>query len=67
MREFKDRQIKALIKKKYGGQEMSTPDKANYILYSIVYIVIGFAILRGFFKISGSSKNFPKSKRKNDK
>ena len=46
---------------------MSTPDKANYILYSIVYIVIGIAILRGFFKISGSSKNFPESKKKDDK
>ena len=46
---------------------MSIPDKANYILYSIVYIVVGFIILRGFFKISGSSKNFPKSKRKDDK
>ena len=46
---------------------MSTPDKANYILYSIVYIVLGIAILRGFFKISGSSKNFPKPKKKDDK
>jgi hypothetical protein len=46
---------------------MSIPDKANYILYSLVYIVIGVAILRGFFKISGSSKKFPKPKRKNDK
>lgn len=40
---------------------MSMPDKANYILYSIVYIVIGVAILRGFFKVSGSSKKFPRS------
>ena len=46
---------------------MSTPDKANYILYSIVYIIVGLVILRGFLKISGSSKNFPKSKRKDDK
>ena len=46
---------------------MSIPDKANYILYSIVYIVIGVAILRGFFKNSGSSKNFPKSKKKDDR
>ena len=46
---------------------MSMPDKANYILYSIVYIVVGFFILRGFIKISGSSKNFPKSKSKQDK
>jgi len=46
---------------------MSIPDKANYILYSLVYIFIGVAILWGFFKISGSSKSFPKSKRKNDK
>jgi hypothetical protein len=46
---------------------MSIPDKANYILYSLVYIVIGVAILRGFLKISGSSKNFPKSKKKVDK
>ena len=46
---------------------MSIPDKANYILYSIVYIVVGFIILRGFLKISGSSKNFPKSKRKDHK
>tara|TARA_Y100000588_G_scaffold130757_1_gene143320 strand:- start:544 stop:699 length:156 start_codon:yes stop_codon:yes gene_type:complete len=46
---------------------MSIPDKANYILYSIVYIIVGLVILRGFLKISGSSKNFPKSKRKEDK
>jgi hypothetical protein len=46
---------------------MSMPDKANYILYSIVYIVVGFFVLCGFFKISGSSKNFPKSKSKQDK
>jgi hypothetical protein len=46
---------------------MSVPDKANYILYSIVYIVVGFFILRGFFKISGSSKNFPKTRKKDDK
>jgi len=46
---------------------MSIPDNANYILYSIVYIVVGFVILRGFLKISGSSKKFPKSKRKDDK
>jgi hypothetical protein len=45
---------------------MSIPDKANYILYSIVYIIVGLVILRGFLKISGSSKNFPKSKRKDD-
>jgi len=46
---------------------MSIPDKASYFLYSIVYIVIGLVILRGFLKISGSSKNFPKSKRKDNK
>ena len=46
---------------------MPIPDKANYILYSIVYIIVGLVILRGFLKISGSSKNFPKSKRKDDK
>ena len=46
---------------------MSIPDKANYILYSIVYIIVGLVILRGFLKISGSSKNFPKSKGKDDK
>ncbi len=46
---------------------MSMPDKANYILYSIVYIAVGFFILRGFFKISGSSKKFPKSKSEDDK
>ena len=46
---------------------MPIPDKANYILYSIVYIIAGLVILRGFLKISGSSKNFPKSKRKDDK
>ena len=39
---------------------MSMPDKANYVLYSIIYIAVGFFILRGFFKISGSSKNFPR-------
>jgi hypothetical protein len=43
------------------------PDKANYILYSIVYIAVGFFILRGFFKISGSSKKFPKSNSEDDK
>ena len=46
---------------------MSMPDKANYVLYSIIYIAIGFFILRGFFKISGSSKKFPKSKEKDEK
>ena len=46
---------------------MSIPDKASYFLYSIVYIVIGLVILRGFLKISGSSKNFPKSKSKDNK
>ena len=46
---------------------MSIPDKASYFLYSIVYIVIGLVILRGFLKISGSTKNFPKSKRKDNK
>jgi hypothetical protein len=46
---------------------MSMPDKANYILYSIVYIAVGVFILRGFFKISGSSKNFPKTRKKDDK
>ena len=46
---------------------MSIPDKASYFLYSIVYIVIGLVILRGFLKISGSSKNYPKSKRKDNK
>ena len=45
---------------------MSIPDKANYILYSIVYIIVGLVILRGFLKISGSSKIFPKSKRNDD-
>jgi len=39
---------------------MSMPDKATYILYSIVYLALGFWALRGFLKISGSSKNFPK-------
>jgi hypothetical protein len=39
-------------------------DTANYILYSIVYIAVGFFILRGFFKISGSSKNFSKMRKK---
>ena len=39
---------------------MSMPDKANYVLYSIIYIAVGF------FKISGSSKNFPKPKKKDD-
>jgi hypothetical protein len=43
---------------------MSMPDKANYVLYSIIYIAAGFFILRGFFKVSGSSKNFPKQKNK---
>ena len=46
---------------------MSIPDKASYILYSIFYISVGLVILRGFLKISGSSKNFPKSKKKDDK
>jgi hypothetical protein len=46
---------------------MSIPDKANYILYSIVYIAAGFFILRGFLKISGSSKNFPKTRKKDYK
>ena len=46
---------------------MSIPDKASYILYSIFYIFVGLAILRGFLKISGSSKNFPKSKKRDDK
>jgi hypothetical protein len=45
---------------------MSMPDEANYVLYSIIYIAVGLFILRGFFKISGSSKNFPKSKKKDD-
>jgi hypothetical protein len=46
---------------------MSIPDKASYILYSLFYIIVGLVILRGFLKISGSSKNFPKSKRKDNK
>ena len=46
---------------------MSIPDKASYILYSIFYIIVGLVILRGFLKISDSSKNFPKSKKKDDK
>jgi hypothetical protein len=45
---------------------MSMPDRANYVLYSIIYISVGFFILRGFFKVSGSSKNFPKLKKKED-
>lgn len=45
---------------------LNMPDKANYILYSIVYIVAGIFILRGFIKISGSSKSFPESKVKQD-
>lgn len=45
---------------------LDMPDKANYILYSIVYIAAGIFILRGFIKISGSSKNFPESKTKQD-
>ena len=45
---------------------MSMPDKANYVLYSIIYIAVGFYILRGSFKVSGSSKNFPKPKKKED-
>jgi hypothetical protein len=50
-----------------GRRKMSMPDKANYILYSIVYIAVGVLILRGFLKISGSSKNFPKTRKKDDK
>ena len=46
---------------------MSMPDTANYVLYSIIYIAIGFFILRGFYKASGSSKKFPKSKEKDEK
>jgi hypothetical protein len=45
---------------------MYMPDKANYVLYSIIYIAVGFYILRGSFKVSGSSKNFPKPKKKED-
>jgi hypothetical protein len=36
------------------------PDKVNYVLYSIIYIAVGFS------KVSGFSKNFPKSKKKDD-
>ena len=39
---------------------MSIPDEATYILYGIVYISLGFWVLRSFFKVRGSSKNFPK-------
>jgi hypothetical protein len=46
---------------------MSMPDKANYILYSIVYITVGVFILCGFLKILGSSKSFPKTRNKYDK
>ena len=67
MREFQYKKNKSFSKKNMEDKKMSIPDKANYILYSLVYIVIGVAILRGFFKISGSSKKFPKPKRKNDK
>ena len=30
---------------------LNMPDKANYILYSIVYIFAGIFILRGFIKM----------------
>ena len=46
---------------------MSIPDKASYILYGIVYIALGIWALRGFLKIAGSSKNFPKSDLKQSK
>ena len=58
---------KVIVKKiQYEDKDMSMPDKANYVLYSIIYIAVGLFILRGFLKISGSSKNFPKSKKKDD-
>ena len=46
---------------------MSIPDKATYILYGIVYIALGAWALSGFLKITGSSKNFPKSNSKKAK
>ena len=46
---------------------MSMPDNATYILYGIAYISLGLWALRSFFKITGSSKNFPKSDPKEHK
>ena len=46
---------------------MSMPDKATYILYGVVYITLGVWVLRGFIKITRSSKNFLKLNPKESK
>ena len=44
---------------------MSIPDEATYILYGIVYISLGFWVLRSFLKLGDHPKTSPNQTRKN--